>query len=80
VSVNLSCMVIYAMALMTVIDRAPELLLGAKEYSTAVDMWSIGCIFAELVRKEPLLPGRSEIEQLDKVMNGTSFESNSTGM
>jgi cell division cycle 2-like protein len=30
-------------------------------------MWSIGCIFAELVRKEPLLPGRSEIEQLDKV-------------
>ncbi|KAI8579488.1 hypothetical protein K450DRAFT_242350 [Umbelopsis ramanniana AG] len=47
--------------------RAPELLLGAKEYSTAVDMWSIGCIFAELVRKEPLLPGRSEIEQLDKI-------------
>lgn len=47
--------------------RAPELLLGAKEYSTAVDMWSIGCIFAELIRKEPLLPGRSEIEQLDKI-------------
>ncbi|GAB5593798.1 Cyclin-dependent kinase 11B [Umbelopsis nana] len=47
--------------------RAPELLLGAKEYSTAVDMWSIGCIFAELVLKEPLLPGRSEIEQLDKI-------------
>jgi serine/threonine protein kinase len=57
------------MELMTTINRAPELLLGAKEYSTAVDMWSIGCIFAELVRKEPLLPGRSEIEQLDKVIH-----------
>lgn len=47
--------------------RAPELLLGAKEYSTAVDMWSIGCIFGELVNKEPLLPGRTEIDQLQKV-------------
>ncbi|OZJ01704.1 hypothetical protein BZG36_05264 [Bifiguratus adelaidae] len=47
--------------------RAPELLLGQKEYSTAVDMWSIGCIFGELVNKEPLLPGKSEIEQLDKI-------------
>ncbi|KAG9322799.1 hypothetical protein KVV02_005547 [Mortierella alpina] len=46
--------------------RAPELLLGAKEYTTAIDMWSIGCIFAELVNNEPLLPGRSEAEQLEK--------------
>ncbi|CAJ0629783.1 1441_t:CDS:2 [Entrophospora sp. SA101] len=38
--------------------RAPELLLGTKKYSTAVDMWSVGCIFGELVNKEPLLPGR----------------------
>lgn len=49
-------------------NRAPELLLGAKEYTTAIDMWSIGCIFAELVNNEPLLPGRSEIDQLDKVI------------
>ncbi|KAI7869957.1 kinase-like domain-containing protein [Spinellus fusiger] len=47
--------------------RAPELLLGAKEYSTAIDMWSIGCIFAELISNEPLLPGRSEIDQIDKI-------------
>ncbi|KAJ3079840.1 hypothetical protein HK102_003476, partial [Quaeritorhiza haematococci] len=47
--------------------RAPELLLGAKEYTTAVDMWSVGCIFGELVNKEPLLPGRSEIDQLNKI-------------
>ncbi|ORY38525.1 putative cell division cycle 2 [Rhizoclosmatium globosum] len=46
--------------------RAPELLLGAKEYTTAIDMWSVGCIFAELVNKEPLAPGRGEIDQLDK--------------
>ncbi|CAB4438662.1 unnamed protein product [Rhizophagus irregularis] len=47
--------------------RAPELLLGTKKYSTAVDMWSVGCIFGELVNKEPLLPGRTEIDQLTKI-------------
>ncbi|KAF9906737.1 hypothetical protein EC991_000330 [Linnemannia zychae] len=47
--------------------RAPELLLGAKQYTTAVDMWSIGCIFAEFVNNEPLLPARSEAEQLEKI-------------
>ncbi|KAL1916510.1 uncharacterized protein VTP21DRAFT_5701 [Calcarisporiella thermophila] len=47
--------------------RSPELLLGAKEYSTAVDMWSVGCIFGELVNKEPLFPGKSEIDQLNKI-------------
>jgi len=47
--------------------RAPELLLGAKEYTTAIDMWSVGCIFAELLNNEALLPGRSEIDQLDRV-------------
>ena len=48
--------------------RAPELLLGAKEYSTAIDMWSVGCIMAELVAKEPLFKGKTELEQLDKVI------------
>lgn len=48
-------------------NRAPELLLGATEYSTAVDMWSIGCIFGELILKEPLLPGKGEIDQVAKV-------------
>ncbi|RSH83893.1 hypothetical protein EHS25_005137 [Saitozyma podzolica] len=46
--------------------RSPELLLGGKEYSTAVDMWSVGCIFAELIQKEPLFPGRGEIDQINK--------------
>ncbi|OUM65254.1 hypothetical protein PIROE2DRAFT_60173 [Piromyces sp. E2] len=47
--------------------RAPELLLGEKNYTKAIDMWSIGCIFAELVNKAPLFPGTTEIEQINKV-------------
>ena len=47
--------------------RAPELLLGAKQYSTAIDMWSLGCIMAELLSKEPLFNGKTEFDQLDKV-------------
>ena len=37
--------------------RAPELLLGSEYYTTAVDMWSIGCILAELLIRKPFLPG-----------------------
>lgn len=47
--------------------RAPELLLGAKEYSTAIDMWSLGCIMAELLLKKPLFDGKRDIDQLNKV-------------
>ena len=43
-------------------------MLGAKEYSTAIDMWSVGCIMAELIAKETLFRGKSELEQLDKVI------------
>lgn len=44
--------------------RAPEILLGARHYSTAVDIWSLGCIIAEIVTLKPLFPGDSEIDQL----------------
>lgn len=44
--------------------RAPEILMGATTYSTAVDMWSVGCIFAELLLKEPLFQAKGEIELL----------------
>lgn len=47
--------------------RSPELLLGADVYSTEVDMWSIGCIFGELLLKDPLLTGQNEVEQLTKI-------------
>ncbi|KAM0741097.1 hypothetical protein ACQRIT_003954 [Beauveria bassiana] len=47
--------------------RAPELLLGAKAYDTAVDMWSVGCIFGELIAREPLLQGANEADQVTKI-------------
>uniref|UniRef100_A0ACD5URS4 Uncharacterized protein n=3 Tax=Avena sativa TaxID=4498 RepID=A0ACD5URS4_AVESA len=57
----------YTQLVVTLWYRAPELLLGAKEYSTAIDMWSVGCIMAELLAKEPLFNGKTEFEQLDKI-------------
>ncbi|KAK4477595.1 hypothetical protein RD792_016831 [Penstemon davidsonii] len=47
--------------------RPPELLLGSNNYGEAVDMWSIGCVFAELFIGRPLLKGRTEVEQLHKI-------------
>jgi len=47
--------------------RAPEILLGATTYSTAVDMWSVGCIFAELLLKEPLFQAHGELELLSMI-------------
>ncbi|KAF9015314.1 kinase-like domain-containing protein [Cyathus striatus] len=47
--------------------RAPEILMGAKTYSTAIDMWSVGCIFAELLLKEPLYPAKGELELLSMI-------------
>ena len=44
---------------MTLWYRAPEILLGAKMYSTPVDVWSIGCIFAEMINQKPLFQGDS---------------------
>jgi len=41
--------------------------MGATEYSTAVDMWSVGCIFAELLLKEPLFQAKGEIELLSMI-------------
>ena len=47
--------------------RAPELLLGAREYGAAIDMWSVGCIFGELLTREPLLQGRNEVDQVTRI-------------
>ncbi|MCL7048516.1 hypothetical protein MKW94_006533 [Papaver nudicaule] len=47
--------------------RPPELLLGATEYGVAVDLWSSGCILAELLAGKPIMPGRTEVEQLHKI-------------
>jgi hypothetical protein len=41
--------------------RPPELLMGSTRYTPAVDMWSVGCIFAELLHGKPILPGKNEV-------------------
>jgi cyclin-dependent kinase 7 len=57
--------------------RAPELLFGAKHYTGAVDIWSVGIIFAELMLRTPYLPGRDDVDQLDVTFRalGTPTES-----
>lgn len=57
----------YTHEVVTLWYRAPEILLGGKVYSTPVDMWSIGVIFAEMVNKRPLFPGDSEIDELFRI-------------
>nr|GMD72746.1 probable serine/threonine-protein kinase At1g09600 [Ipomoea batatas] len=47
--------------------RAPELLLGETNYGVAIDMWSAGCILAELFAGKPIMPGRTEVEQMHKI-------------
>lgn len=53
--------------------RSPELLLGVTTYDSSVDIWSIGCIFGELLTKNPLLQGKNEVEQLSKVSPASSL-------
>ena len=57
----------YTHEVVTLWYRAPEILLGGKHYAPAVDMWSLGCIFAEMVTRKPLFPGDSEIDELFKI-------------
>ncbi|KAI4277780.1 MAG: hypothetical protein L6R35_006133 [Caloplaca aegaea] len=53
--------------------RGPELLLGAENYGAEVDMWSVGCIFGELLLKEPLLQAKNEIFELCGLPTETSW-------
>jgi len=47
--------------------RAPELLMGARYYGKAVDLWSVGCVFAEMMLRMPYFAGDTEIDQLGKI-------------
>ncbi|CAF5076778.1 unnamed protein product, partial [Rotaria sp. Silwood1] len=58
---------IYTHEVVTLWYRAPEVLLGASRYSCPVDVWSVGCIFAEMYTKRPLFQGDSEIDQLFRI-------------
>eukprot|EP01121_Diplochlamys_sp_Union-15-3_P016097 TRINITY_DN5416_c0_g3_i1.p1 TRINITY_DN5416_c0_g3~~TRINITY_DN5416_c0_g3_i1.p1 ORF type:complete len:304 (-),score=36.04 TRINITY_DN5416_c0_g3_i1:90-1001(-) len=57
----------YTHEVVTLWYRAPEVLLGSKEYSAPLDIWSIACIFAEMITKRPLFPGDSEIDQIYRI-------------
>ncbi|PWZ33124.1 hypothetical protein Zm00014a_028341 [Zea mays] len=48
--------------------RAPELIFGATEYTTAIDIWSAGCVLAELMLGQPLFPGESGVDQLVEII------------
>ncbi|EDW79071.2 uncharacterized protein Dwil_GK10511 [Drosophila willistoni] len=57
----------YTSLVVTLWYRAPELLLCSPEYSTPIDVWSVGCIFAEFLQMLPLFPGKSEIDELNRI-------------
>lgn len=48
--------------------RPPELLLGSTDYAATVDLWSVGCVFAELFRGKPILQGRTEVIIASKIL------------
>nr|QYW07105.1 cyclin-dependent kinase like 6 [Dimocarpus longan] len=47
--------------------RAPELLLGSTDYEVGIDLWSAGCLLAEMFIGRPIMPGRTEVEQLHRI-------------
>ncbi|ORY06303.1 Pkinase-domain-containing protein [Basidiobolus meristosporus CBS 931.73] len=48
--------------------RAPEIMLSFQSYTKAIDMWSVGCIFAELLGGKPLFKGRDYVDQLNQIL------------
>mmetsp|Transcript_20387 Transcript_20387/g.52211 ORF Transcript_20387/g.52211 Transcript_20387/m.52211 type:complete len:334 (+) Transcript_20387:207-1208(+) len=62
--------------------RPPEILFGAKKYGTEVDMWSVACIFGEMLKNGPLFPGENDIDQLYRIIAvlGTPNEDNWEGI
>jgi cyclin-dependent kinase len=66
----------YTHEVVTLWYRAPDVLMGSRKYSTPVDIWSVGCIFAEMSNGSPLLPGSTDNDQLQKIFKvlGTPTE------
>ncbi|XP_061400055.1 cyclin-dependent kinase 7 [Musca vetustissima] len=67
---------IYTHQVVTRWYRAPELLFGARQYGTGIDIWAVGCILAELLLRVPFLAGDSDLNQLTKIFQalGTPTE------
>lgn len=71
VDISISCLsqrlIIFLLVLVHFQFSAPEILLGETSYSTAVDMWSVGCIFGELILNEPIFQAKGEMELIAMV-------------
>jgi cyclin-dependent kinase len=63
----------YTHEVVTLWYRAPDVLMGSRKYSTPVDIWSVGCIFAEMANGRPLVAGVSEADQLDRIFRYVSY-------
>ena len=59
----------YTPKVVTMWYRCPEILLGTKEYDEKCDMWSLGCMFGELIKGENILRGEKELDQMIKIVN-----------
>ncbi|KAK0635489.1 kinase-like domain-containing protein [Bombardia bombarda] len=61
--------------------RPPELLMNLKRYTTAIDLWGVGCVFGEMLVGKPILAGESDHDQLDIIFDlcGTPTEENMPG-
>jgi len=66
----------YSHEVVTLWYRAPDVLLGSRKYSTPIDIWSAGCIFAEMATGRPMFPGSSTLDQLLRIFKalGTPIE------
>ena len=62
--------------------RAPELIFGNSDYSCVIDVWSVGCVIAELMLGQPIFPGESGVDQLVEIIKilGTPSRENITAM
>jgi len=66
----------YSHEVVTLWYRAPDVLMGSRKYSTPIDIWSAGCIFAEMITGRPLFPGKDTSDQLHRIFKlmGTPTE------
>lgn len=62
--------------------RPPDVLLGSQKYTSSIDIWSVGCIFAEMVNMKPLFPGQKEGDELKRIFKvvGTPNSDNWPGV
>ncbi len=54
--------------------RSPEMILTPRTYTKAIDMWSVGCIFSEMLTGKPLFPGAQELDQIRLILDTINLE------